>query len=226
MVLLVCNCRVDYSGRAVSTLGWGDRLVLIKPDHTVLVHKPDGRNPVNWMAEGSNIEVEESDGNLVVICDSVSPREHMVVTVRKVYSLESNKLKDGEVLVSVGSEADMARMIYENPSLIGESFKPVKLEEQTRYGFIDVLGIEGSVLTVVECKRYKAGLGAVQQLRRYVERLQKSKGVMKVNGVVAAPSITKNAMNMLGDWGYRFVVVEPPMYLDFDKSEQKKLEDY
>jgi len=226
MIVLMCSCRVDYSGRAVSTLGWGDRLVVVKPDHTVLVHKPDGRNPINWMAEGSNIKVEEENGKVLIICDSVNPRENMVVAVRKVYSLESSKLRDGEALVSVGSEADMARMIYENPSLISKSFKPVSLEEQTRHGFIDVLGTEGNVLTVIECKRYKAGLGAVQQLRRYVERLQKNKGVLKVNGVVAAPGITGNARGMLEDWGFRFVLVEPPMYLELDKSSQKRLEDY
>lgn len=226
MVLLLCNCSVEYSGRAVSTLGWGDRLVLVKPDRTVLVHKPDGRNPVNWMPEGTNIEFLVEGDELLLNCDSVNPRESMVVRVRRVLCLESRKLRDGEELVSVGSEADMARRIYDNPSLISESFKPVSREEQTKYGFIDVLGHEGGVFTVVECKRYKAGLSAVQQLRRYVERLQKMKGVMEVKGVLAAPSITGNAKKMLEDWSYRFVSVEPPMFMDPDKSEQKRLADY
>ena len=63
----------------------------------------------------------------------------------------------------------MSRMIYENPSLVEEGLKPVSQEEQTKYGFIDVLCIDNNnILTIIECKRHNADLGAVTQLRRYV----------------------------------------------------------
>jgi hypothetical protein len=100
---------------------------------------------------------------------------------------------------------------------------PVSQEEQTAYGFIDVLGTDkDGTLTVVECKRYVADLSAVTQLRRYVEKLCASKGISKVRGILAAPKITQNAEQMLKDWGYSFVSVKPPKYLEeFDKKQQR-----
>ena len=88
------------------------------------------------------------------------------------YFFNSQKLEDGRSIVISGTEADMAKMLYEKPEMIEKGFTPVSQEEQTKYGFIDVLGVDkDGMLTVVECKRYCADLGAVTQLRRYVERL-------------------------------------------------------
>ncbi len=221
-VVFMCSCEVDYKGRAVSHLPVGERIVIIKPDKTVIVHQPSGRNPVNWMP--ANASVRFNDNSLIV--ESVNPREFMKINVSSVHTFSSSPLKDGASLSSVGSEADMARMIYEKPYLLGE-FVPASLEEQTAYGFIDVFGRDfNNNLVVVECKRYKAGLDAVQQLRRYVERIKVDKGKSVVKGVIAAPAITPNAKKMLSDWGFSFVSVEPPMYLLPDKELQKSLGDF
>lgn len=37
LIVVVC-CSVEYVGRARSTLGWGERIVIVKPDGSVLVH--------------------------------------------------------------------------------------------------------------------------------------------------------------------------------------------
>jgi RecB family endonuclease NucS len=219
---VMCNCEVEYKGRAVSRLNAGDRVVLIKPDKTVIVHQPSGRNPVNWMPAQAHLKLVEN----VLRVQSVNPREFMNVTINAVHVFSSSPLKDGASLVQVGSEADMAGMIYEKPRLLGD-FVPASLEEQTAYGFIDVFGRDyNNNLVVVECKRYKAGLDAVQQLRRYVERIKKDKSKNNVKGVIAAPAITANAEKMLADWGYSFVRVEPPMYLVPEKELQKKLGEF
>ncbi|PSQ48622.1 endonuclease NucS, partial [Halobacteriales archaeon SW_6_65_15] len=42
MVTVFGRCTVEYEGRAASTLGPGDRLVVLKPDGTVLVHTDEG----------------------------------------------------------------------------------------------------------------------------------------------------------------------------------------
>ena len=47
-VLVIGNCRVDYEGRASSTLEWGERITIVKQDGSVLVHRPTGYEPVNW----------------------------------------------------------------------------------------------------------------------------------------------------------------------------------
>ncbi|MCW4015293.1 MAG: endonuclease NucS, partial [Candidatus Bathyarchaeota archaeon] len=51
-VILVGNCWVDYKGRASSKLESGERIVMIKEDGSVLVHRPSGYEPVNWQPAG------------------------------------------------------------------------------------------------------------------------------------------------------------------------------
>ncbi|MCK4884719.1 DUF91 domain-containing protein, partial [Candidatus Bathyarchaeota archaeon] len=51
-VILVGNCWVDYKGRASSKLEPGERIVMIKEDGSVLVHRPFGYEPVNWQPAG------------------------------------------------------------------------------------------------------------------------------------------------------------------------------
>ncbi len=227
LITVYCECEVNYEGRAYSKLERGERVIIIKPDKTLLVHKPTGRNPVNWMKEGASIKFDSNNDSLFINAESINPRERMIIKVSKVHLLHSCELSDAEEVSIMGSEADMARMIYEKPYLINPDFKPVSLEEQTKYGYIDVMGHDGEgTLIIIECKRDKAGLNAVQQLRRYVERIKTAKGTDKVIGYIAAPGMTKNSEQMLKDWGFKFAQVEPPMKNVIDKSRQKKLKDY
>jgi len=226
LITLYCDCEVKYEGRAYSKLERGGRAVIIKTDKTLLVHKPTGRNPVNWIKEGASIRVEAGD-SLFITAESINPREQMGIKVMSIDLLVSGHLSDDEEVIIAGSEADMARMIYEHPHIISVDFRPVSLEEQTKYGYIDVMGHDGEgALIIIECKRVTAGLSAVQQLRRYVEKIKVAKGVDKVIGYVAAPGITKNAEIMLHDWGFRFSQVEPPNRNLVDKTKQKKLCDF
>ncbi len=66
LVIIVGNCRVDYEGRASSTLEWGERIVMIKEDGSVLVHRPTGYEPVNWQPPKCMMSVKLDDGALVV----------------------------------------------------------------------------------------------------------------------------------------------------------------
>jgi RecB family endonuclease NucS len=49
VILIVGNCVVDYRGRANSKLEEGERIIIIKEDRALLVHRPSGYEPVNWM---------------------------------------------------------------------------------------------------------------------------------------------------------------------------------
>lgn len=51
-LLVVGNCWVDYLGRARSTLEPGERILMIKGDGSLLVHRPVGYEPVNWQPPG------------------------------------------------------------------------------------------------------------------------------------------------------------------------------
>ncbi len=226
-IVLGCNCTVRYSGRAESFLDRGDRLIIIKSDRALLIHQPSGNAPVNYMKpETSHILV--SDGkSLILKSRNITNKEFMDISIDEIHFFNSHKLEDGQSIIVTGTEEDMANMLYENPEMLEEGFKPVSKEEQTKYGFIDVFGYDkNNTLTVVECKRYIADLGAVTQLRRYVEKIMVSKGVAKVRGILAAPKITPSAERMLNDWGFKFVSVRPPRYLEEFDKKQKRMDEF
>ena len=142
-------------------------------------------------------------------------------------SLNSYTLEDSQKINLVGTERDMSDMIYDNPEIVEPGLKPVSTEEQTKYGFIDVLchDAEGN-LVIIECKRYGADLSTVSQLRRYVEKVKESKGIDNIRGIICAPKITQNDETMLSDWGFKFVSVRPPNYLEEYDKKQTSLGDY
>ncbi len=222
-VVLACSCTVAYSGRAESYLDKGDRVIIIKGDHSLLVHQPFGNPAINYMKPDSNHEFIADEKKLLLKSSNILQKEQMEIVIERLHFFNSHKLEDGQTIVVTGTEEDMSRMLYENPHIVEEGFVPVSQEEQTKYGFIDVFGTDkNNNLVVVECKRYCAELSAVTQLRRYVEKIQESKGIKNVRGILAAPKITPNAEKMLKDWGYSFIAVQPPKYYEkFDKHQNK-----
>ncbi|MBR9677155.1 DUF91 domain-containing protein [Candidatus Woesearchaeota archaeon] len=221
VITFFCNCKVVYSGRAEAMLPQGDRLIVIKADNTVQVHRPEGHVPVNYMKAGSSVKTTLKKDSLHLKVQNLNHKDFMQIHIYKIHAFQSQKLEDGQKLVLEGSEKDMSDMLYSTPKLLGDNFRAVSREEQTEYGFIDVLGHDGKGnLIVVECKRYIGGLKDVTQLRRYVEKLQAAKGTKKVKGILACPKITANAKKMLEDWGFKWIEVKPPRFLEkYDKSQ-------
>ncbi|PLW79813.1 endonuclease NucS [Candidatus Woesearchaeota archaeon] len=222
-----CNCKINYSGRAESFLPQGDRLIVIKSDNTLLVHQPVGNTPINYMKDGSQINIQKVGKHLEITSQNLKYKDFLEIEIWGAYSIMRGKLEDGQKLVLQGNEKDMSDMIYDNPELISKDFKPLSREEHTKYGFIDVFGHDGKgEMVIIECKRYTAGLSCVTQLRRYVEKMKELKGIHKVTGIIAAPDISTNAKKMLEDWNFKFKKVNPPKRLErYDKS-QKSLSNF
>jgi RecB family endonuclease NucS len=223
-IVLAADCEVSYSGRAEAFLPAGERLIIIKNDNALLVHQPEGNAPVNYMKPGCSHSLVKNSSGTFLKSQNLALKEFLDIKLNKIHFVNSHSLVDTQKIQLVGSEKDMAEMLYKNPDMIETGFVPVSMEEQTKYGFIDVLGNdkEGE-LVVVECKRYSADLNAVQQLRRYVEKIKESKGIDNVRGILAAPKITSNSEQMLNDWGFRFVSVEPPKYFEKYNADQTTL---
>jgi endonuclease len=234
LLIIIANCFIRYSGRAESFLDFGDRLIIIKPDKTLIIHQPTGNNPVNYMKPATNHRLILNENNkdyekeidFILISNNDSTQEYIEIGIHKILSSNFTSIIDEKKIDLYGSEKDMSDYIYKNPETISKEFKPVAREEQTKYGFIDVFGYDKNQnLVVIECKRYKAGPTAPQQLRRYIERMSKSKGIPidKIKGIIAAPSITKNAEHMLNALGYEFKRIEPPAFMNKKKEKQKDL---
>jgi RecB family endonuclease NucS len=224
--IISAHCTARYSGRAESYLEEGDRIIFIKPDTTILIHQNTGSQPVNWMPNNTVHRAELEGDKLILTSARISPPEKLVIELRKIHFINTLEMDDNKKLQSQGSEKDMSDMIYANPHLISKDFKPISREEQTKYGFIDVFGHDKGILTIIECKRYNADLGAVTQLRRYVEKMKKDKGLEKVKGIIAAPKISANALKMLQDWGFEYRKIEPPKYFEERKKKQATLKSF
>ena len=223
-IILGGMCEIWYSGRAESYLPAGDRLIIIKEDNTLLVHQPTGNNPINYMKPNSKHTVHFDKGVLFINSRNLGQKEFLDIKISQVHFIHNHKLEDGQSIQIQGTEQDMANMLFMNPEMLEQGFKPYSREEHTAFGFIDLFGNdkEGNV-TVVECKRHTADLAAVSQLRRYVEKIKDAKGIRDVRGIIASPRISPNAQNMLEQWGFSWVQIKPPKYLEKFDASQKSL---
>lgn len=221
------TCKITYSGRAEAELDWGERMIVIKQDNTLLIHQPINGNPINYLRPGSKVSIRIEEEALILEAENSSSKDYILVEITDVHDAMHKRLEDGKKQVLAGTEAEMSDMIRDNPNVISDDFTPLSREEHTKYGFIDVFGHDkNGTLVVVECKRYAASLACVTQLRRYVERIKELKGITRVHGVMAAPKITANAQKMLEDWGFEWVRVIPPKRLERHRKGQKTLDSF
>ena len=199
-VIIAANCEVTYSGKVESYLPNGDRIIIIKSDKTLLVHQPDGVNPINYMKEGTEARMVVENNEVWLRAKHLFLKDFLDAKIHRIHFVNSHKLEDGTDIQVLGSEADMSDMIYENPLLIEKGFKPFSREEHTKFGFIDVFGTDkDGKMVVIECKRDNADFKAVHQLHRYIHKICESKGVKEENirGIIASPKISSNAKVML-----------------------------
>ncbi len=194
------ECLTEYEGRAASRSTYGDRLVVIKPSGSVLVHGPRGYKPLNWQPDTQAITVEVGEGELVVRAYRRRPREVLVIRCRRVYHIvEAEDAVEGEFWMYI-NEHEIRDAIASNPELLEPGFRVVRVERPVEPGFIDLYGVDSEGrLVVVELKRVKAGREAVHQLVRYVEALRR-RGV-EARPVLAAPDFTESAVREAEAWG-------------------------
>jgi len=226
-LILVGNCRVDYRGRASSTLEPGERILMIKEDSSVLVHRSKGYEPVNWQPPGCIFHTYTDKGSFVIRAIRQKPREVITVYFDRVYLLSVLSLIDEGEFSLYASEEDMQKAILLQPSIIDEELKLITYEKRTEPGFIDVYGIDkNGRMVVIEIKRKTAGRDAVLQLAKYVESL-KSTTNREVRGILVAPQISKGVQKLLVILGLGFKPLDPKKCIDIlRKIETKKLVEF
>lgn len=203
MVAVIARCRIDYQGRASSTLSAGDRMILFKPDGTLLVHTAGKLKPVNWQPPGCTFHAGIEKEDLVVTCTREKPKELVRITLEEVYAIQSFTLRDDEGLELSGTEDDMQALLAQRPDLVEPGFKFWSRERSSRRGPMDLYGedVQGRRV-IVETKRRAATVGDVEQIRRYVEKEQAARGDgIKVRGILLAPTVSDTAKRYLVDLG-------------------------
>ena len=138
MLLLIGDCMVEYRGRAQSILDWGERIVMIKQDGNVLVHRPEMREPVNWQPSGTTTEFKEENKTLVIRSRHNNPPEKMKITFRNIQMIATTSLRDTANIVIAGMESDVVNQIVSEPDIIEEGLRIGKREKQVKSGMIDL----------------------------------------------------------------------------------------
>ena len=219
------NCHVNYSGRARSTLEPGERLLIVKEDGSLLVHRPFGYEPVNWQPAGSVFHVQLKVKELELHSVRQKPRENVRVNFDAIFMVSVLALTDTGNFILNATEADMHRAVLLKPELLEEGFKPISWEKHVEPGFVDIYGEDrNGKLVIVEVKRKTASKEAALQLAKYVEPI-KARVNREVRAVLAAPSLGKNVQRLLVTLGLEYKPLDPKVCAEvLKKPGNAKLE--
>jgi endonuclease len=202
MRLMVARCSIKYSGRLSTHLPEATRLLMIKADGTFLVFSDHGSQsvkPLNWMTPPTVIE--ESPGLMVVRKRGSSSEDRVEIEIAEVVSDVTHEMGSPEADVALakdGVEAHLQELLAEQPQWCGEGLRLVRREWPTDIGPVDLMcRDDGDGWVAVEIKRV-AGIEAVEQLTRYLERIRLDPAFGECRGVLAAQVIKPQARVLAG----------------------------
>jgi len=204
MRLVVARCEVDYTGRLSAHLPMATRLIMIKADGCVAVHSDEGAyKPLNWMTAPNHLE--EGEGEWVV---TNRVGERLVIRFDEVLSDSEHPLGPAPGLAKDGVEAELQRLLADAPFVLEEGLSLLRREYPTDLGPVDLLCRDpcGQVVAV-EVKR-RGEIDGVEQLARYLERLNRDPALAPVRGILAAQAITPQARTLAAARGLACVEVD------------------
>lgn len=230
LLILVGSCSVDYHGRASSQMGEGERVLMIKEDKSLTVHKKDRHAPVNYQTAGCEVSAKLDDGSLVIDSYKKKIDDRLIAKFSNLNFIGSFSLKDKEDISVDGREKDLVRLVLAQPELVEEGLKPEMTEKRIIPGAIDIYckDKDGNYV-IVELKRRTAGLSEVTQLARYVREVKRLKND-NVRGILCAPRLSPNAKEMLDRNELEFIKLDPSIdkfkegNLDLIKDQSKLCE--
>jgi RecB family endonuclease NucS len=202
MVQVAARCSIDYQGRAESKLGSGERLLIFKPDGTLLVHTNAKLKPVNWQPPGCAFREGE---RLVITAAREKPKETVRIALEEVHLVFALGMEDGEALDLAGTEDDLQAFLAQHPQLVEPGFRFWRRERASGRGPMDLYGEDAhGRRVVVEVKRARAGVKEADQLRRYVERERAARGDVGVRGILVAERVSETARKYLADMALEY----------------------
>lgn len=189
MRLVIARCTVDYSGRLTAHLPEAIRLIMVKADGTLAIHS-DGNasKPLNWMIAPNVLEIHDDRWEV-----TNSKAERLIIWIHEVVEDVTHELGDDPGLVKDGVEAHLQELLAASPDTLEEGLTLIRREYPTDIGPVDLLCADRNLSTVaVEVKR-RGDIDGVEQLVRYLERLDNDPRLAPVRGILAAQSIAPQA---------------------------------
>ena len=202
--LVIARCSVDYAGRLDAHLPEATRLIMVKADGCVAIHADGGAyKPLNWM-NAPNTLVDNGDHWVVT-----NPKqETLTINLHEVISDVSAELGEDPGLQKDGVEAHLQELLAASPHAIEEGLTLVRREYPTAIGPIDlVCRDESNTVVAVEVKR-RGDIDGVEQLARYIERLQLDSSLGEIRGVFVAQVVKPQAKVLAEARGFRWVEVD------------------
>ncbi|MCB1268302.1 MAG: endonuclease NucS [Microthrixaceae bacterium] len=204
MRLVIARCSVDYDGRLTAHLPEALRLIMVKADGCVAIHADGGAyKPLNWM-NAPNVVVEAEDHWTVT-----NPKgEQLTIHLHDVISDTAHELGVDPGLRKDGVEAHLQELLAADPTVIAADLTLVRREFPTDIGPVDLLcrDAEGTAVAV-EVKR-RGEIDGVEQLVRYLERMDRDPTLRGVRGVFVAQVVKPQAKVLAESRGIDWVEVD------------------
>jgi RecB family endonuclease NucS len=189
MRLLVARCSVVYEGRLGARLGSAVRLLVCKADGSIAIHSDSGAyKPLNWMNPPCTLD--ETDEEIV----ARNPKgETLRIQLEDVVHDISLDLGEDKGLEKDGVEAELQRLLAARVAALRDDLTLVRREYPTDIGPVDLLCRDGDGRAIViEVKRV-GEIAGVDQLLRYVDRLDRDPGLAPTAGMFVAQVIKPQA---------------------------------
>jgi len=215
MRLVIARCSVDYTGRLTAHLPMATRLLMVKADGCVSIHADGGAyKPLNWMTPPCRL-VEDS-GRWIV---SNPKGETLTITIDEVVSDTSHELGDDPGLQKDGVEAHLQELLAANCDAIERGLRLVRREHPTDIGPVDLLcrDVDGTAVAI-EVKR-RGEIDGVEQLARYIERLNRDPMLRPVRGVFVAQVVKPQARVLAEARGIAWLEVDYDELRGIESSE-------
>ena len=207
MRLIVARCEVLYTGRLTATLPESTRLLIVKNDGSVLVHADaGGYKPLNWMTPPTAIE--EGADRIVVRKRAGKTEDRLEIRLIEILSDVAHEMGEAAGLEKDGVERDLQLELAAQPSALGEELRLVKREWMTDIGPVDLMcRDEDDEWVAVEIKRIGT-IEAVEQISRYLERIQLDPALAGCRGILAAQKFKPQAVVLAESRGIRCTEVD------------------
>lgn len=189
MRLVIARCSVDYAGRLDAHLPEATRLIMVKADGCVAIHADGGAyKPLNWMNAPNRLD--EGEGVWTV----TNPKgETLTITLHEVVADSAHELGVDPGLRKDGVEAHLQELLAANTDAIAEGLTLVRREFPTDIGPVDLLCRDAAGTAVaIEVKR-RGEIDGVEQLTRYLERLERDPALRGIRGIFVAQVIKPQA---------------------------------
>ncbi|MEZ5236334.1 MAG: endonuclease NucS [Acidimicrobiales bacterium] len=204
MRLVIARCTVDYNGRLDAHLPEALRLIMVKADGSVMVHADGGAyKPLNWMNPPNRLT---EDGATWTVTNPKG--ETLTITLTTCWPTTATTSARTPAWSRTAWRPTCRSLLAADPSTLGEVLLLVRREYPTDIGPVDLLcrDAEGRAVAV-EVKR-QGEIDGVEQLTRYLDRLNRDPSLRPVRGIFVAQQIKAQAKVLAADRGIACVEVD------------------